>query len=63
MPSLGYEPLDKEALRQIDQAFNTGKHIADIQLIDVDMTSIVEDIGAELNSGGALNCLTWTTGA
>lgn len=63
VPSLGYEPLDKEALRQIDQAFNTGKHIADVQLIDVDMTSIVEDIGAELNSGGALNCLTWTTGA
>lgn len=62
VPSLGYEPLDREALRQINQAFNVRKQIADIQLIDVDMTSIVEDIGVEQNSGGALNCLTWTTG-
>lgn len=61
VPSLGYEPLDKEAIRQIDQAFNIGKHIADIQLISVDMTSIVDDMGAEQNSGGALNCLSWTT--
>ncbi len=61
VPSLGYKPLDKEAVRQIDQAFNANKHIADIQLIDVDMTSIVDDIGARENSGGGLNCLTWTT--
>ena len=63
VPSLGYKPLDEEALRQIDQAFNARKHIADVQLIDVDMTSIVEDIGTQENSGGGLNCLTWTTGA
>lgn len=62
VPSLGYEPLDTEAMRQIDQAFNATKHIADIQLINVDMTTIVDDFGAEENSGGALNCLTWTTG-
>lgn len=61
VPSLGYEPLDMEAIRQIDRAFNAKKHIADIQLIDVDMTAIVEDMGHEQNSGGALNCLTWTT--
>lgn len=63
VPSLGYEPLDKEAYRQIDQAFNATKHLADIQLINVDMTTIVDDIGIEENSGGALNCLTWTTGS
>ena len=60
VPKLEYEPLDNEAIRQIDRAFNTEKHIADIQLIDVDMTSIVEDMGGGHNSGGALNCLTWT---
>ena len=60
VPKLEYEPLDNEAIRQIDRAFNTEKHIADIQLIDVDMTSIVEDMGGGSNSGGALNCLTWT---
>ncbi len=63
VPSLGYEPLDKEAFRQIDQAFNATKHLADIQLINVDMTTIVDDFGVEENSGGALNCLTWTTGS
>ena len=60
VPSLGYEPLDNDALRQIDAAFNRRKHIADIRLIDVDMTSIVEDMNDNMNSGGALNCLTWT---
>lgn len=60
VPKLGYEPLDNEAIRQIDQIFNADKHIADIQLIEVDMTSIVEDMNKDNNSGGALNCLTWT---
>jgi hypothetical protein len=60
VPKLGYDLLDEEAIRQIDRAFNAEKHIADIQLIDVDMTSIVEDMGSDQNSGGALNCLTWT---
>lgn len=61
VPKLGYEPLDNEAIRQIDRVFNAGQQIADIQLIDVDMTSIVEDMNDDKNSGGALNCLTWTT--
>ena len=60
VPSLGYKALDNEALRQIDAAFNRKKHIAEIRVIDVDMTSIVEDMNDETNSGGALNCLTWT---
>lgn len=60
VPRLGYEILDKEALRQIEAAFNREKHIADVQLIDVDMTPIVEDMNENKNSGGALNCLTWT---
>ena len=60
VPSLGYELLDKEAVRQIDLAFNASRHIADIQLLDVDMTSIVDDMNSKENSGGALNCLTWT---
>jgi agmatine deiminase len=63
VPSLGYPDLDQEALRQINDAFNAKKHVADIQLIDIDMTSVVEDMGSEQNSGGALNCLTWTTKA
>ena len=41
-------------------AFNRKKHIAEIRVIDVDMTSIVEDMNDKQNSGGALNCLTWT---
>lgn len=60
VPSLGYKPLDHEALQQIDKSFNANGHIADIRLIDVDMTSIVEDMSDVKNSGGALNCLTWT---
>lgn len=60
VPRLGYDFLDNEALRQIDSAFNAEKQIAEIQLIDVDMTSIVEDMRSTQNSGGALNCLTWT---
>ena len=49
VPKLGYDLLDEEAIRQIDRAFNAEKHIADIQLIDVDMTSIVEDMGGGQN--------------
>lgn len=61
VPSLGYEKLDKEAIRQIDAAFNKKRHIADVELIDVDMTNIVAEMNNVQNSGGALNCLTWTT--
>lgn len=60
VPSLGYDKLDKEAIRQIDAAFNKNRHIADVELIDVDMTGIVAEMNSVQNSGGALNCLTWT---
>lgn len=60
VPSLGYPALDKEAIRQVDHAFNKNHHIADIELIDVDMTSIIAGNGNNTNSGGALNCLSWT---
>jgi len=59
VPSLGYELLDKEALRQIDEAFNDKGHLADIELIGMDMTPIIAGNGTN-NSGGALNCLTWS---
>jgi agmatine/peptidylarginine deiminase len=60
VPSLGYDKLDKEAKRQIDAAFNKKRHIADVELINADMTAIVENMNDKHNSGGALNCLTWT---
>lgn len=55
IPSLGYDALDQEAKKQIERAFNT-----EVKQIDVDMTFIVEDMNDKQNSGGALNCLTWT---
>lgn len=55
IPSLGYDVLDNEAKQQVEQALNV-----EVKLIDVDMTSIVEDMNDNQNSGGALNCLTWT---
>ncbi len=58
LPSLGYNLLDKEAARQIGNAFNNKKHI---DIIKVDMTSIVRNPKGNENTGGALNCLTWTT--
>ena len=60
VPSLGYDTLDQAAMRQIDHAFNAKRRIVEIQLIDVDMTTIVEDMNSKRNSGGGLNCLTWT---
>lgn len=60
IPKLGYDPLDNEALKQIKAAFETTEHEFDIDLIKVDMTSIVENMTENKNSGGALNCLTWT---
>ena len=59
VPKLSYAPLNQEAMRQIKAAF--GDTVA-VELIDVDMTSIAKEMGSgENNSGGALNCLTWTT--
>ena len=55
LPSLKYDALDNEAKRQIELASN-----AKVELIGVDMTSIVEDMNDNQNSGGALNCLIWT---
>lgn len=63
VPSLGYDKLDHEAIRQIDAAFNKNRHIADVELVDVDMTGIVAEMNSVQNSGGALNCLTWTVKA
>ena len=58
VPKLGYDLLDNEALKQIREAFSANED--EIELISQDMTSIVEDMNDEKNSGGALNCLTWT---
>lgn len=55
IPYLGYDVLDKVAKQQIEQAFNTK-----VEQIDVDMAFIVKDMSNKQNSGGALNCLTWT---
>ena len=60
VPRLGYDKLDNEALKQIKDAFKLSKESYEIELIGVDMTSIVENMNDENNSGGALNCLTWT---
>ena len=58
VPRLGYDLLDNEALKQIREAFSANED--EIELISQDMTSIVEDMNDKKNSGGALNCLTWT---
>lgn len=58
VPRLGYDLLDNEALKQIREAFSANED--EIELISQDMTSIVKDMNDEKNSGGALNCLTWT---
>ena len=55
IPNLGYDALDKVAKQQIEQAFNTK-----VEQINVDMAFIVKDLNDKQNSGGALNCLTWT---
>ena len=34
--------------------------VQDIELIDCDMTQILENPDVNTNSGGGLNCLTWT---
>lgn len=57
VPKLSYSPLNEEAKHQIEAAF--GQTVS-VELINVDMTPIVKDLNSEQNSGGALNCLTWT---
>ena len=58
VPSLGYKELDEEARKQIEDAFDN--NAVSVKLIDVNMTPIVKEINKKQNSGGALNCLTWT---
>ena len=58
VPRLGYDLLENEDLKQIREAFSANED--EIELISQDMTSIVEDMNDKRNSGGALNCLTWT---
>ena len=57
VPKLSYSPLDEEAKHQIETAL--GQTVT-VELIDVDMTPIVKDLNSQQNSGGALNCLSWT---
>lgn len=56
IPSLGYPNLDESAKAQISDAFEG----YEVCLMDLDMTPIIAGIKTS-NSGGALNCLTWTT--
>jgi hypothetical protein len=60
VPSLGYSKLDKAARRQIKAAFKKANQQVDVQTIECNMTPIVKDMNDKMNSGGALNCLTWT---
>ncbi len=57
---LGYPELDKEACAQINEAFSQVKDRSCVRLICVDMTHVVAEMNDFFNSGGALNCLTWT---
>ena len=57
LPSLGYGDLDNEAKQQIERSFNSE---VVVEKIDVSMFAIAEDMNFRINSGGALNCLTWT---
>lgn len=57
LPKLGYEKLDSMALEQVRK--HSGNDF-DVEMIDCDMTSIIGGDGNGSNSGGALNCLTWT---
>ena len=60
VPRLGYSKLDKEARRQIKEAFEDAGLNVDVKTIECNMTPIVKDMNDKMNSGGALNCLTWT---
>ena len=60
VPSLGYPKLDKAARRQIKAAFEKVGLKVYVKTIECNMTPIVKDMNDKMNSGGALNCLTWT---
>ena len=57
VPKLDWDELDKAAVQQIQQAFGASYKV---ELIDCDMTQIIENSDVNANSGGGLNCLTWT---
>ena len=57
VPKLDWEELDKAAIHQIQKAFGSSYKV---ELIDCDMTQILENPDVSTNSGGGLNCLTWT---
>lgn len=57
VPKLDWDELDKAAVQQIQQAFGASYKV---ELIDCDMTQIIENPDVNANSGGGLNCLTWT---
>lgn len=56
---LDWEELNRIAVQQIQKAFGASYKV---ELIDCDMTQILEDpeVNTNTNSGGGLNCLTWT---
>ena len=60
IPSLGYPRLNEAAQRQIEAAFMKAGLDVNVKTIGCDMTPIVKDMNEKMNSGGALNCLTWT---
>lgn len=57
VPKLDWDELDKAAAQQIQQAFGAS---CEVELIDCDMTLILDNSDVNPNSGGGLNCLTWT---
>ena len=57
IPSLGWKELDTAATQQIKEAFGSS---FEIETINCDMTEILENPDVNTNSGGGLNCLTWT---
>lgn len=60
VPKLEWEELNRIAVQQIQKAFGASYKV---ELIDCDMTQILEnpDVNnVNTNSGGGLNCLTWT---
>ena len=57
IPSLGWKELDLAAKQQIQEAFGRS---FEIESIKCDMTEILENPDVNTNSGGGLNCLTWT---
>ena len=59
VPKLDWEELNRIAVQQIQKAFGASYKV---ELIDCDMTQILEDpeVNTNTNRGGGLNCLTWT---